>query len=366
MRTLLGRLGTLLLATLATAGITVLLVSLAGLFHEKVPEAVGPPARAPLPAAEIAEVRQIRRPRYESAVGTVKPVHEVAVAAKILAVIEEIRATAGQPVRAGDVLVVLDDDALVARLRQAEATVDAARAAAERARLDLGRAERLREGNVVTQAQLDEARAAARAADADLARAGQAVEETRVMLGYARLTSPINGVVVDKRADVGDTAAPGQVLVTLYDPTQMQMIATVREGLATRLSVGQEVPARLENLDLDCHATVREIVPEAQAATRTFQVKVTGPCPPGVTSGMFGRISIPLEEESLLVVPAGAIRRVGQLTMVDVVDPIETRRRVVRLGRTLDGEHEVLAGLTAGDRVVVHRDDAATVGNVAR
>jgi len=52
-------------------------------------------------------------PRYESAVGTVKPVHEVAVAAKLLAVIEEIRVTAGQPVRAGDVLVVLDDDALV-------------------------------------------------------------------------------------------------------------------------------------------------------------------------------------------------------------------------------------------------------------
>lgn len=173
------------------------------------------------------------------------------------------------------------------------------------------------------------------------------------MLGYARLTAPISGIVVDKRAEAGDTAVPGQVLVMLYDPTQMQMVASVREGLASRLRVGTEVPARLENLDLDCHATVREIVPESQAASRSFLVKVSGPCPPGVTSGMFGRISVPLEDESLLVVPERAIRRVGQLTMVDLVTDGRVVRRAVRLGREIDGDREVLAGLAEGDRVAI-------------
>lgn len=362
------RIRTLLVALLAIAGVTWMLLGLSGLFHEKVP-ATAPRPTADLPPAEAAEiltVRELRRPRFETAVGSVKPVHEVAVAAKILAVIEEMRVSAGQPVRAGDVLVVLDDEALVARLRQAESAAGAARAAAERAELDLGRAERLRQQNAVTQAQLDEAVAAARATKADLLRAQQAVEEARVMRSYATLTSPINGIVVDKRAEPGDTAAPGQVLVTLYDPTQMQMVASVREGLASRLKVGEEVPARLENLGIECHATVREIVPESQAATRTFQVKVTGPCPPGVTSGMFGRISVPLDEESLLVVPERAIHRVGQLTMVDLVVDGRVERRAIRLGRAIDGDREVLSGLRSGDRVMLEQGTTAAVDGTDR
>lgn len=362
------RIRTLLIALLAIAGVTWMLLGLSGLFHEKVPTTASRPT-ADMPLAEgteIVTVRELRRPRYETAVGSVKPVHEVAVAAKILAVIEEMRVSAGQPVRAGDVLVVLDDEALVARLRQAESAAGAAQAAAERAELDLGRAERLRQQNAVTQAQLDEAVAAARATKADLLRAQQAVEEARVMRSYATLTSPINGIVVDKRAEPGDTAAPGQVLVTLYDPTQMQMVASVREGLASRLKVGEEVPARLENLGIECHATVREIVPESEAATRTFQVKVTGPCPPGVTSGMFGRISVPLDEESLLVVPERAIHRVGQLTMVDLIVDSHVERRAVRLGRAIDSDREVLSGLRVGDRVTVARDKKAAVNGVDR
>ena len=362
------RIRTFLVALVAIAGVTWMLLGLSGLFHEKVPATASRPTADAPPAedAEIVAVRELRRPRYETAVGSVKPVHEVAVAAKILAVIEEMRVSAGQQVRAGDVLVVLDDEALVARLRQAESAAGAAQAAAERAELDLGRAERLRQQNAVTQAQLDEAVAAARATKADLLRAQQAVEEARVMRSYATLSSPINGIVVDKRAEPGDTAAPGQVLVTLYDPTQMQMVASVREGLASRLKVGEEVPARLENLGIDCHATVREIVPESQAATRTFLVKVTGPCPPGVTSGMFGRISVPLDEELLLVVPDRAIHRVGQLTMVDLVVDSHVERRAIRLGRAIDGDREVLSGLRAGDRVMVARNKKAAIDGIAR
>ena len=245
-----GWLLTFLISAVATAGVTWMLLHLSGLFEEKVPPVGDEQAAGErLPeGTELVAARLITRPRYESAVGTVKPVHEVSVASKIMAVIEDVRVGAGQAVRAGDVLVVLDDDALVARVAQAEAAAEATRAAAERAAQDLGRAQRLAAQNVVTQAELDAAFAAAKGPDAERMRALQAVEEAKVMLGYARLTSPISGVVVDKRADAGDTAVPGQVLVTLYDPTQMQMVASVREGLASRLNVGEEVPAMLVRL----------------------------------------------------------------------------------------------------------------------
>jgi len=99
--------------------------------------------------------------------------------------------------------------------------------------------------------------------------------------------------------------------------------------------------------------TISEIVPEAQAASRSFQVKVTGPCPTGIYSGMFGRILIPLEDEDVLVVRAGAVRKVGQLELVDVVEGGTAQRRSIRTGRTLDGDVEVLSGLREGEQVVV-------------
>jgi hypothetical protein len=148
----------------------------------------------------------------------------------------------------------------------------------------------------------------------------------------------------------------------LYDPTKMQLVATVRESLAQRLAVGQTLRARLETLAHDCEGTISEIVPEAEAASRSFTVKVVGPCPPGVYSGMFGRIEIPLDEETLLVVPAKAVLQVGQLDMVDLVVDGALLRRSVRLGRRLDEGYEVLAGLKANDRVALPRREQESEG----
>ena len=72
--------------------------------------------------------------------------------------------------------------------------------------------------------------------------------------------------------------------------------ATGRHGFE-----GQDIGVQVERLQEQCSGTVSEIVPEAQSNSRTFQVKVTGPCPPGIYSGMFGRILIPLGEEEVLV-----------------------------------------------------------------
>jgi hypothetical protein len=68
---------------------------------------------------------------------------------------------------------------------------------------------------------------------------------------------------------------------------------------------------------------------------------------------MFGRLMIPLDEEEVLVIPVASVRKVGQLTMVDVVSDNSVSRRNVRLGRTLEPDAEVLAGLDEGELVVV-------------
>ncbi len=161
---------------------------------------------------------------------------------------------------------------------------------------------------------------AVRSSAADLLRAQEAVKEMQATLDWATVRSPVDGIVTDKKIDVGDMVTPGQMLLTLFDPRQMQLVASVRESLAHELQVGQKIGVRVDVLKKICSGTVSEIVPEAQSASRSFLVKVTGPCPAGIYTGMFGRIMIPLQEEKVLVIPSRAVRDVGQLELVDVVE----------------------------------------------
>lgn len=350
----------MVLAVVLIGGLAFLLLALAGVFRPKITTDQPAPAARPVGDLPTAEVRILRRPRYETAVGTVKPVYEAAVASKLLARVTEVRVRAGQAVSRDEVLVRLDDAELQARLKQAEAALAAAKSAHEQAAIDFRRAQQLLESRAIARAEYDQFETTLRTAAAQLERAQQAVHEAKVLLDYATIRAPMTGIVVDKRVEAGDTVSPGQVLLTLYDPTRMQLVATVRESLAERLQVGQKILGRLEALNYECEGTISEIVPEAQAASRSFQVKVTGPCPPGIYSGMFGRILIPLGEEEVVVVPAEAVFKVGQLDMVEVVVDGTLRRRSVRLGRQVDGHYEVLAGLSVGEKVVLHVSGRAT------
>jgi len=331
---------------------------LSGAFHPKIEDNVRPgetthAAARTIGEAQLVTVREIRVPRIESSVGSIRAVHEVSVASKLLAKVVEVNVTAGQRVRAGELLVRLDGTDLAARLEQAQATADGARVARDQAKIEYDRIQRLVEQEAAAQIEWDRVQTALKSAEAELVRAEQAVTEAQTVLYYATISSPINGVVVDKQVEVGDMVTPGKVLLTLYDPTRMQLVASVRESLTQRLSVGQTINVRVDALKKTCAGRVSEIVPEAESASRTFLVKVTGPCPPGIYTGMFGRLLIPLGDEEVLVVPQTAIWRVGQLTLVDVADGAVLHRRAVQLGREFGDEVEILSGLRVGERVAI-------------
>ena len=336
------------------AGIVGLMLVLSGHYERKVGALVSGVGGSSEPKQWVeAKVTRRRLPRHEAAVGTIRAVHQAVVASKILARVEEVRVKAGQDVAQGEILVVLDRSDLKNRLEQAESALSAAKSRFEQVQLDFGRVQRLRDRGSATQSEFDQNATALKTAQAELDRAGQAVEEARIVESYATIRAPMSGRVIDKKVDVGDTASPGQPLLSMYDPARMQLVATVRESLAERLKVGQMIPARIDTLKYECNAEISEIVPEAQAESRSFLVKVSGPCPPGVYSGMFARLLIPMDEEDLLVVPEAAVRQVGQLEEVDVIEGNEVRRRVVQLGRTIQESRQVLSGLAEGERVAL-------------
>lgn len=312
----------------------------------------------------LVPVRTISLPLAESAVGTIRAVHETTIGSKLLARVVEVKLLAGQKVRADDVLVRLDDSDLRAKLQQAKAAVTSAEAARAQAALDENRYGQLIKSRAISQQEYDKAVTALRSAEADLLRARETVNEVQAMLDWATVRSPIDGTVIDKKVDVGDMVTPGQMLLTLFDPTRMQLVASVRESLTRNLKVGQSIGVHLDGLNKQCSGTVSEIVPEAQSSSRAFQVKVTGPCPTGIYSGMFGRILIPLENEQVLIIPRQAVRKVGQLELVQVVEKGRPTQRAIRAGRTLGDitapggqvlrdQVEVLSGLREAEQVVL-------------
>jgi RND family efflux transporter MFP subunit len=327
---------------------------LAGKFTAKVPAAVER-SRVEIrnPAGSIAKVRFIRLPLYESAVGTIRSVHETTIASKLLARVVEVNLKAGQSVHAGEILVRLDDTDLRARLQQAKAAAVSADAVHNQAVSDEKRSAQLRKNNVVSQQEYEKNMTAVASSAAEFLRTQEAVKEMQAMLDWATVRSPIDGIVTDKKIDVGDMVTPGQMLLTLFDPKQMQLVASVRESLTHQLTVGQKIGVRIDVLKKLCAGTISEIVPESQSATRSFQVKVIGPCPAGIYTGMFGRIEIPLQEEQSLVVPRRAVRNVGQLELVDVMENGRATRRAIRTGRPVEDDLEVLSGLSEGEEVVV-------------
>lgn len=350
-------LGKTLLGVGFTAMVIVLMLWLQGVFHPKVGQASQTtPAQAsgrPAAGRPTAVARIVLKPVIETAVGSIEPVREANIASKLLANVVEVRVHAGQNVKKDQVLIRLDDRDLKARLAQARAAVEAAEARLERAQIEYDRVVRLFEEGNATQIEFDRAETDLKAARAELQRARQAVREAETLLSYATIKAPMDGRVIDKFVDVGDTVRPGQLLLTMFDPTQMQLIARVRESLAQRLKVGDKIGVRIDALRIGCEGTIGEIVPRAEAASRAFDVKVVGPCPPGVYPGMFGRILIPLDPQKVLLIPAAAVRRIGQLDVVDVVEDGRLHRRAVQLGRRYGEMVEVLTGLRPGERVAL-------------
>lgn len=354
---------TLVVATVGVVGLVVMVAWLSGWFHAKVAPGGSPVATGTsieVVAGDVIEVQVRQLPRTVRAVGTVEAVHETEVGSRLLARVKKVHVAPGQHVAVDDVLIELERDEIQARLSQSQANVAAQRARLAQVESDFEKVTKLFEQRAATQRELDDLRRSVDVTRADLTAREQALAEVTSQLSYATVRSPMAGVVIDKHIQEGDLAQPGQALVTLYNPDRLQLVAAVPERLALKLKVDDPIGVEIDALGLACEGTISQIVPQASPASRSMLVKVTGPCPPGVYSGMFGRVLIPEGTRQQLRVPAAAVRRIGQLEMVQVIaadmsdddqQRVVVERRFVRTGEVEGGQVEVLSGLSPGEKV---------------
>lgn len=301
-------------------------------------------AAAGLPVVEVRvqPVERQRRWATEEVVGTVRPRLRAVLEAKVSGRIEEMHVVPGQLVRAGQLLVRLED-------REIRARLDQARALHEQAERDFRRRETLWREQTISRAEYD-------AAEAQLRVALAALQEAETQLAHTRIVAPFDGRITAKHADVGDLAVPGRPLLEIEDPRALRLEADVPEALLDRVSLGQRLEVRIPAAQLTLEGTVSEITPVADPRTRTFPVKVDLPSQPGLRSGLFGRLVVPVAEVEAIRVPARAVLTRGQMELAYVVRGDRAELRLVKTGKRLGDEVEVVSGLAPGEVLVVEAD----------
>jgi len=323
------------------AGLVVVILWTAGACTRKVaPSEVAYTPGRPVPqeAVVIVASNEMVAARID-VVGTAASEEKIHLSARMPAYVKEVFASAGDSVKKGQLLATLDDREITEQLAAADAAL-------KQAETEYNRTRRLFETKAATEQALEAAESAFRSARAN-------VDRIKVMLTYTRITSPIDGVVTDRRVEAGDLAGPGQVLLAVYDPENMRLEAPVPVRLLDKLPRGRQVDVVLDRIPGVIKGKVDEIVGEVDPMSRTQRVKIHLEGVGGTAlPGTFGRVWVEEEKHPAILLPAETVYNVGQLEYIQIVKESRIVRRLVKTGRTHGGRLEILSGLKSGQEVL--------------
>ena len=327
-------------------------------------------AEAPESVSGVATIvaQKTTIPDWLDAVGTVEAAQTSQVASQMMGTIVQINAREGDRVRKGQVLAVIDDAQPRAALEQATAALNAAKnqviAANSQyalAQATLQRYQQLYATKSVSAQEFDEVRARSQSARAgrDMAQAGEAqanaaLAQAQTSFSYTRVRAPFDGVITEKKVDVGTLAAPAMPLLTIEDTRHYRLEATLDESDIALARLGQLVPVTLDALGkAPLSGRVVQVVPAADPASRSFIVKIELPRDPRIRSGLYGTARFPRGERSALLIPQTAAVERGQLRGVYVVESNGIAElRYVALGKLAGANIEVLSGIAPGERLI--------------
>ena len=321
-----------------------------------------------------------------NASGYVTARRRATIASKITGTLVEVNVEEGMPVRAGQVLARLDDSTLRATLNLAEAQVEAARRGVREnevrlheAKLTVDRLSRLIKEGVTTQAEVEAAQAQLDSYDARIQAAREQVRVAEQQVALARtnladtiIRAPFSGVAISKDAQPGETVSPMSAgggftrtgICTIVDMQSLEVEVDVNEAYINRVLPGQRVSAALDAYpDAPIPGRVITTVPTADRQKATVLVRIGfDALDARILPDMGVKVTFLREDEQggqvaaqgVALVPKAAIRQEGDQSYAFVVSSEGiVDRRAVKVAGTDGDRIEVLAGLSAGEQVVV-------------
>lgn len=329
-------------------------------------------------AIPVWQVSASQKPGVFVADAVVEAVRDAKISSQVAGRITRLAVVAGDKVNAGSALLSVDTSVVQQQVAASQAQLAQTQAQAAVARSEFERAQLLFKKNYLSQSALDQSSAQLKAADAQVKALQAQLASMQAQTALHSIKAPFNGVVAQVLVSLGDSANPGQPLLSLYDPSALRLSAQIPESIAQRLltdqapqlALNQADNQAIQGLSAAAAAALRlQVLPAVDPQSRTVTVRVA--LPAGITAlspGQAGKLSLPLRADSpaeaskaaQIWIPQAAVVHRGELTAVYVqIKPEEFRLRQVRLGKTQGQQVQVLSGLLGQEKIALEPIAAA-------
>jgi RND family efflux transporter MFP subunit len=345
---------------------------------EKVTPGHAPVKRPLVSGVSVITVAPSLVDEYSVASGTIKAASVSIIASRIMGAVTSLLVREGTAVQTGQQLLTIDDRDIQEKVKAAEAgyqealkALDAASQNRELTDITYQRYKNMYDEKAISSQEMDQFATQKRVAGLEherlqetVKRAAAGLAEAKISLSFTSITAPHQGIVTEKKIEVGSMAVPGQPLLTVENTASFQAEIAVEESLAGKLAVGTPVVVTLESVDRPLEARISQILPTVDPLSHTFTIKIVLNRA-GLKSGLYVKATIPKGKKEMLLVPGTAIVEKGQLTGVYAVDDQGViTYRLIRIGRNYGGGSEILSGISRNDRIIVKGVEKAVDGGI--
>lgn len=278
------------------------------------------------------------------------------ISAKISGTVSQVLVEEGQTVKAGTPLIRLESIELANSARMARDGVIKAQANYNLAKADYERYQTLYNQDAVSLQQLESARVKLQIAAADLSSATASQSSAQQQYGYGVITAPVDGVIANKTATVGQVVSPGMALMVVQNIGQIYAVVNIEQKDLGLVKIGQGAKVTVDAYpEQGFNGKVEIMNPEAGEASRMFRTKVKMDNSSGALKpGMFAKVQLATgEAKKVLTVPQGAVLEKQGLYYVFIVKNDKAVRQLVEIGEVSNGVIAIKSGLQPGERVAI-------------
>ncbi len=282
----------------------------------------------------------------------------------------------GDIVKAGQLMARVQENTYQQAVNNAQSQLAAAQAVYVRDKKNYDRYSYLYKQNVIAKSDYDSSLQSYESSLAEVQAAQATLKTAQINLGYCKLTSPMDGVILSRNIEIGSLVGPNVTAFQVADTRSMKAVFAVPDVLVSQMKTGSPLTLTTEAvLGVGFGGTITRISPNADQTTRVFDVEVTIPNDRGLLrTGMIASLKLGgAQAASELTVPiSSVVRPPGQDHgyAVYVADGegrnLAARLRVVELGDIIGNQIEVSRGLKSGDRVIVRGAGIVTDGQQIR
>lgn len=285
--------------------------------------------------------------------------NSVNLSTRVMGHIVKMNAEVGQNVKAGQILVNINNTDIQAKEGQINAQISQAQANYNLAKKDYERFLNLYQSESASQKELDDMKARYEMAKAGLQASQQMKREVNAQYRYTQITAPIPGTITAKYAEQGDLANPGMPILTIESPSQLQAQILVPEQYITQIAQNMSVDIILKSNKEKISGIVNEISQSSTHSGGQYLVKVNIPNQENLRSGMFINAYFPIKNtkkehsQNTIIIPKSALVERGQLVGIYTISQENTAvLRWVKTGKEFDNQIEILSGLSANETYI--------------